>query len=181
VPTISAIAGLALHGGLELALSTHLRVFGSTAQVGLPETRLGITPGAGGTHRLPGIIGVTRARDLIITGRRVNGYEASLLGLADRLVEVLPRIVGEKTDIEVSGDGKEFLEVAKINVLSAAIQLAGEICNGSPCTLRAAIRAVDSATEQVENEQYEGLLLTADRDEALNAFVEKRTPLFTGR
>src|SRR5277367_419455 len=90
IPTISAISSTALGGGLELALCTHMRVLASTAQVGLPETRLGIIPGAGGTYRLPAIIGLGRARDLILTGRRVSGAEAYFLGIADRLVEVLP-------------------------------------------------------------------------------------------
>ena len=75
-----------------------MRVLASTAVVGLPETRLGILPGAGGTFRLPALIGLGRARDLILTGRRVTGAEAYFLGIADRLVEVVPK-VGE--------DGKE--------------------------------------------------------------------------
>ena len=66
IPTISAISSMALGGGLELALCTHLRVFGSSSTVGLPETRLAIIPGAGGTYRLPALIGPTRARDLIV-------------------------------------------------------------------------------------------------------------------
>ena len=63
---------MALGGGLELALSTHFRVLASTATVGLPETRLGIIPGAGGTYRLPALIGLPRTRDLVLTGRRVS-------------------------------------------------------------------------------------------------------------
>lgn len=90
IPTISAISSLALGGGLELALCTHLRVFASSSAVGLPETRLAIIPGAGGTYRLPSVIGVNRARDMILTGRRVTGPEAYFIGLCDRLVEVLP-------------------------------------------------------------------------------------------
>jgi methylglutaconyl-CoA hydratase len=81
-----------------LALCTHMRVMASTAVVGLPETRLGIIPGAGGTYRLPALIGLGRARDLILTGRRVTAAEAYFLGIADRLVEIVP---------QVSEDGKE--------------------------------------------------------------------------
>jgi methylglutaconyl-CoA hydratase len=92
IPTISAISSLALGGGLELALCTHMRVMASTAVVGLPETRLGIIPGAGGTYRLPALIGLGRARDLILTGRRVTAAEAYFLGIADRLVEVVPKV-----------------------------------------------------------------------------------------
>ncbi len=94
IPTISAISSLALGGGLELALSTNMRVLASTAIVGLPETRLGIIPGAGGTHRLPALIGLGRARDLILTGRRVTAAEAYFLGIADRLVEIVPQTGG---------------------------------------------------------------------------------------
>ena len=108
IPTISAISSLALGGGLELALSTHMRVMGSTAVVGLPETRLGIIPGAGGTFRLPALIGLGRARDLILTGRRVTGAEAYFLGIADRLVEIVPKI-GE--DGKEGEDREEFLRL----------------------------------------------------------------------
>ena len=81
-----------------MALCTHMRVMASTAIIGLPETRLGIIPGAGGTYRLPALIGLGRARDMILTGRRVSAAEAYFLGIVDRLVEVVP-VVGE--------DGKE--------------------------------------------------------------------------
>ncbi|RMZ76552.1 hypothetical protein DV737_g4757, partial [Chaetothyriales sp. CBS 132003] len=90
IPTISAISSVALGGGLELGLCTTFRVFGSTVTIGLPETRLAIIPGAGGTYRLPALIGPGRARDLILTGRRVSGPEAYFLGLCDRLVEITP-------------------------------------------------------------------------------------------
>ena len=69
-----------------------MRVLSSTAVVGLPETRLGIIPGAGGTYRLPALIGLGRARDMILTGRRVTAAEAYFLGIADRLVEVVPKL-----------------------------------------------------------------------------------------
>lgn len=81
VPTISSITSTAFGGGLELALCTHLRVFTSNAMVALPETRLAIIPGAGGSYRLPEMIGLARARDLILTGRRVAAPEAYFLGL----------------------------------------------------------------------------------------------------
>src|SRR5271168_1183302 len=132
IPTISAVSSLALGGGLELALCTHMRVFASTAQVGLPETRLGIIPGAGGTHRLPGLIGLSRARDLILTGRRVSGAEAYFLGIADRLVQVLPDEVGERQD------GKEgLLKRAGEEVLKEAVGLARGVCEGGPVAIRA--------------------------------------------
>jgi methylglutaconyl-CoA hydratase len=176
IPTISAVSSLALGGGLELALCTHMRVFASTAQVGLPETRLGIIPGAGGTYRLPALIGLGRARDLILTGRRVSAAEAYFLGIADRLVEVVPE---EGKDGE---DGKgELMKRAKEDVLKEAVRLAREICEGGPVAVRSALQAVGYAREEVENQMYERVVGTEDRNEALTAFREKRRPVFTGR
>ncbi|KAK0610004.1 ClpP/crotonase-like domain-containing protein [Bombardia bombarda] len=169
VPTISAISSLALGGGLELALSTHFRVLTSNATVGLPETRLGIIPGAGGTFRLPALIGVPRARDLIVTGRRVSAAEAYFLGLADRLVDVVP---------EDEAQAEEWR--ARRVVLSEAVRLAGECCEGGPVAVRAALRAVEEAREEVEVRMYERVVVTEDRDEALRAFGEKRRPVFKG-
>jgi methylglutaconyl-CoA hydratase len=174
IPTISAISSLALGGGLELALCTHMRVLASTAQVGLPETRLGILPGAGGTYRLPALIGLGRARDLILTGRRVSAAEAYFLGIADRLVEVLP----EEGKEEEKG---ELMTRAKEEVLREAVRLAGEICDGGPVAIRSALKAVGYAREEVENEMYERVVGTEDRNEALVAFREKRKPVFKGR
>jgi methylglutaconyl-CoA hydratase len=176
IPTISAVSSLALGGGLELALCTHMRVFASTAQVGLPETRLGIIPGAGGTYRLPALIGLGRARDIVLTGRRVSAAEAYFLGIADRLVEVLPE---EGKDGE---DGKkELMTRAREEVLKAAVVLAGEICEGAPVAIRSALQAVGYAREEVENKMYERVVETEDRNEALAAFREKRKPEFKGR
>jgi methylglutaconyl-CoA hydratase len=174
IPTISAISSLALGGGLELALCTHMRVLASTAQVGLPETRLGIIPGAGGTYRLPALIGLGRARDLILTGRRVSAAEAYFLGIADRLVEVLP----EEGKEEEKG---ELMKRAKEEVLREAVRLAGEICDGGPIAIRSALKAVGYAREEVENKMYERVVGTEDRNEALAAFREKRKPEFKGR
>ncbi|EKD12376.1 uncharacterized protein L3040_003620 [Drepanopeziza brunnea f. sp. 'multigermtubi'] len=176
VPTISAISSLALGGGLELALCTHMRVLASTAQVGLPETRLGIIPGAGGTYRLPAIIGLSRARDMILTGRRVSAAEAYFLGIADRLVEVRPEEGKEGEEHRA-----ELMAKAKDVVLSVAVRLAGEICAGGPVAVRGALKAVGYAREEVENEMYERVVGTEDRNEALVAFREKRTPVFKGR
>ncbi|KAG0632964.1 ClpP/crotonase-like domain-containing protein [Tuber brumale] len=165
IPTISAVSGLALGGGLELALATDLRVLGSRAQVGLPETRLGIIPGAGGTYRLPRLIGVSRAKDLIFTGRRVGAEEALELGLANRVVKISE---------EEGGEGME-------EVTSVAVDLAEEICRGGPLALRMGKQAVEGGCEDVENKAYEGVVATEDRDEALRAFREKRKPVFKGR
>ncbi|KAE8152679.1 ClpP/crotonase-like domain-containing protein [Aspergillus avenaceus] len=170
IPTISAVSSMALGGGLELALCTHLRVFGSSTTVGLPETRLAIIPGAGGTYRLPGIIGVNRARDLILTGRRVSGPESYFIGLCDRLVEILPE--------EEQKDG-----VARDKVLRESIKLAMDICEGGPVAIKQALQAVNDYQkgEKAENEAYAGVVETEDRFEALRAFAEKRKPAFRGR
>ncbi|KAF7714383.1 Uncharacterized protein PECH_008748 [Penicillium ucsense] len=170
IPTISAISSMALGGGLELALCTHLRVFGSSCTVGLPETRLAIIPGAGGTYRLPALIGPTRARDLILTGRRVSGPESYFIGLCDRLVEVTPE--------EGQQEG-----VAREKVLRESIKLALDICEGGPIALKQALLAVQGSTlgEVSENRAYEGVIETEDRYEALRAFAEKRKPVFRGR
>jgi enoyl-CoA hydratase len=84
-PTIAAVGGMALGGGLELALACTLRVASGGARLGVPEVRLGLLPGAGGTQRLPRLIGRSRALDLLLTGRAVSGEEALRLGLVDRL------------------------------------------------------------------------------------------------
>jgi methylglutaconyl-CoA hydratase len=170
VPTISAVSSTALGGGLELALCTHLRVFGSSSMVGLPETRLAIIPGAGGTYRLPGVVGVNRARDLILTGRRVSGPESYFIGLCDRLVEILPE--------EEQKEG-----VARDKVLRESIKLALDICEGGPIAIKQALQAVNGYQrgEEAENEAYAGVIETEDRYEALRAFAEKRKPAFRGR
>ena len=170
IPTISSIDSTALGGGLELALCTHLRVFGSTATVGLPETRLALIPGAGGTYRLPRLIGVNRARDMILTGRRVSGAEAYFIGLCDRLVEVVPEEMGKPG-------------IAREKVLKEAVELAMRISEGGPVAIKHALKVVDvfEGGEQVENAAYGHVLQTHDRIEALKAFVERRKPAFRGR
>ncbi|KAK6865237.1 hypothetical protein PG995_001765 [Apiospora arundinis] len=161
IPTISAISSMALGGGLELALSTHFRVLASTATIGLPETRLGIIPGAGGTYRLPALIGVGRARDLILTGRRVSAPEAYFLGIADRLVEVLPEDERDALDQGAEPQKGEPSAMATPGAPAGA--------------------AVAWAREEKENAMYERVVKTEDRDEALLAFKEKRRPVFKGR
>lgn len=185
IPTISAISSIALGGGLELALATHFRVLSSQAVIGLPETRLGILPGAGGTYRLTNLIGPSRARDLILTGRRVSAPEAYFLGIADRLVEVMPdseEQAKEWEGMEEEERNQAILSQARRGVLSESVRLAGEICEGGPVAIRAALGAVGrEASEEVENRMYERVVGTEDRDEALRAFAEKRKPVFRGR
>lgn len=179
VPTISAISSRALGGGLELALCTHFRVLTSNAVVSLPETRLGIIPGAGGTHRLPRLIGLGRARDMIVTGRSVSAAEAYFLGLADRLVEVLPP---DEQAASNSGEKEAaLLAAAREAALTEAVRLASQICEGGPIGVRAALQAVREPSQETENKMYERVVGTEDRNEALKAFAEKRKPVFTGR
>ncbi|MCJ1432486.1 hypothetical protein MMC27_001843 [Xylographa pallens] len=166
IPTITALSSLALGGGLELALTTNLRIFASSALVALPETRLGIIPGAGGTYRLPALVGPSRALDMLLTGRRVGGAEAYFWGLCERLVEV-----GDEEGMQKG--------VARARTLQGAVDVALGICEGGPAAVKAVLRAVGRG-EEVENAEYEGVVGTRDRDEALRAFAEKRKPVFKG-
>jgi enoyl-CoA hydratase/carnithine racemase len=161
-PFVAAINGAALGGGLELALACDLRVVAEGAEVGLPEVGLGIIPGAGGTVRLPRVVGVARAKDLILTGRRVGAAEALAMGLVSR-VAPLARLREE------------------------ALALAELVARNAPISLRQAKRAVDGGFDlpldealAFENRLYQDCLASKDRIEALRAFAEKRPPVFTG-
>ncbi|KDQ64332.1 hypothetical protein JAAARDRAFT_118746 [Jaapia argillacea MUCL 33604] len=164
MPTIAAIDGPALGGGLELALACDLRVAGhSVSKIGLPETRLGIIPGAGGTQRVTRLLGLSKAKDLIFTARMLSATEALQCGLVDY----------------VSAEGSTAYD--------RALQLAGTIAENAPLALRAAKQAISRAPElalesglDFERASYEPLLKSLDRLEALEAFKEKRRPVFRG-
>jgi len=158
--SIAAVDGLALGGGLELALACTLRVAGPRAKLGLPEVKLGLIPGAGGTQRLPQLVGRGRALDIMLTARQVPADEAKQIGLVDRLTD---------------GD-----------VLEAALELAGELTDGIslPAQL-AVVRAVDAAFEmplargiEFEAQQEQGLFENGEAAEGISAFVAKRRPAF---
>jgi methylglutaconyl-CoA hydratase len=161
-PTIAAVEGYALAGGFELALACDLIVASRAATFGLPEVRVGIFPGGGSTQTLTWIAGPARARDLILTGRRISGAEAEAWGIVARVAEP-----GE--------------------ALAGAIALAEAIGEGAPLGIRqarAAIRASHRALAEglaAENELYETVLRSEDRIEGFRAFAEKRRPRFTGR
>jgi enoyl-CoA hydratase/carnithine racemase len=159
---VAAVNGAALGGGLELALACDLRVMSEGAEVGLPEVGLGIIPGAGGTARLPRIVGVGRAKDLILTARRVGAAEALALGLVSRITPA----------------GR---------VREEAVALAEQVARNAPISLRQAKRAVDGGFDlpldealALENRLYQDCLASQDRVEALRAFAEKRAPAFRG-
>lgn len=167
IPSIACVSGLALGGGLELALCCHFRVFSRNATVALPETRLAIIPGAGGTFRLPKVVGECHALDMILTGRRVQATEAFKMGMCSRLIDV----------DECSSADTHVLREA---TLEAGISLAKVIAAGGPVAIRAALRAVLSTSEEAENAAYDVVLTTDDRLRALDSFAKKCSPSFVG-
>lgn len=161
---LAAINGVAFGGGTELALSCDLRVAAPNAELGLTEVKLGIIPGGGGTQRLSRLIGPGRAKDLILTGRRVKADEAFSLGLVNRVAK------------DAAG------------LLSEAVALAEQVTSGAPIAVGAAKHAIDEglsleldAALALEQEKYALTLKTEDRLEGLRAFAEKRAPRFTGK
>ena len=153
-PTVAAITGYALGGGLELALACDFRVCGQDAKVGQPEILLGIIPGAGGTQRLPRLIGPSRAKDLIFSGRFVDATEALAIGLVDQVVPP-----GE--------------------VYDAARAMLSRYVGGPGLALRAAKEAIDRGLNvdldtglQLERLQFCGLFATDDRAAGMASFVE---------
>lgn len=167
---IAALNGSAFGGGTELALSCDLRMMTEEAVMRLTEVRLGIIPGAGGTQRLPRLIGKSRAKEMILTARPVGAKEAMDIGLVHKVV---PR----------SCDGE--MEHRELN--AAARTWAREIAGAAPLSLRAAKQAIDdgfdtnlSAGLAVETRAYLQLLNSRDRLEGLAAFAEKREPVYTG-
>lgn len=162
VPVIAAVEGPAMAGGFELALACDLIVAAETAVFALPEVRVGIFPGGGSTQTLTWLVGPARARDVILTGRRLSATEAEVWGIASRVVE----------------PGQ---------ALPAAVELAAIVAEGAPIAIRQAKVAVRGAHRALveglvaENELYEEVLVSQDRREGFRAFAEKRKPRFTGR
>jgi enoyl-CoA hydratase/carnithine racemase len=163
VPTIAAVRGVAAGGGCEIALACDLRLLAEGAKIGLRETALAILPGAGGTQRLPRLIGPSRAKRWIFTARMHDAREALADGAADDVV-------------------------ADADLDARARDLARTLAANGPVALRLAKRAIDGGADlplgpalALEWECYQGVLGTEDRLEALRAFAEKRPPAFRGR
>jgi len=163
-PVVAALNGVALGGGLELALVCDLRVAAPHAVLGLPETSLGIIPGAGGTQRIGRIVGEARAKEMILLNRRLSADEALAWGLVNR---VTPK------GTSVLDDTLAFIE---------------PIANGAPIAQAAALEAIDRSFDttlelglELEKVSYDKTLVSKDRLEALAALAEKRKPVYTGR
>ncbi|EEY64059.1 enoyl-CoA hydratase/isomerase family, putative [Phytophthora infestans T30-4] len=162
MPTIAAIEGAALGGGMEMALACDLRIAGAKAILGFPETSLAILPGAGGTQRASRLIGISKAKELIFTSRRLNSESAEKVGLVDYAVP----------------EGKAY---------DKALELAREILPNGPVGVRMAKEAIMRGSEvdiasgmAIENACYAQVIPTKDRIEGLVAFKEKRKPQYNG-
>jgi enoyl-CoA hydratase/carnithine racemase len=153
-PVVAAITGYALGGGLELALCADFRVMGENARVGQPEILLGIIPGAGGTQRLPRLVGPARAKDIVFTGRFVGADEALAIGLVDKVVP-------------------------DDQVYEAARELVARYAGGPALALRAAKQAIDDGLDvdlatglEIERLHFAGLFATEDQRTGMRSFVE---------
>ena len=162
VPTIAAIQADALGGGLELALCSDLRVVDERAKLGLPEVRLGVMPGSGGTQRLPRLVGIAKAKELVLMGEIISAAEAAEIGLVNR----------------VAPAGR---------ALDEAMAMAGTIATRGPIAVREAKRALDLAGDMTldeglahELDASERIFASQDMLEGAQAFFDKRAPRFSG-
>ena len=153
-PVVAAVTGYALGGGCELALTADYRVCGDNAKLGQPEIKLGVIPGAGGTQRLARLVGPSRAKDIVFTGRFVDAAEALRIGLVDRVV-------------------------APDDVYGAAREWAEQFARGPAYALRAAKEAIDRGLEvdlatglAIERHQFAALFATEDRGIGMRSFIE---------
>lgn len=162
-PTIAAVNGYALGGGTELILATDIRILADSARLGLPEITLGLFPGAGGTQRIIRQVPLCRAKEIMFTGEQISAQEAVAIGLANKVVP-------------------------KAEVMTAAREMAARMVSKSPLVLKLLKRTLNSGGEMplsaalAHEQAMIGLVLdTADSKEGCGAFLEKRTPKFTGR
>ena len=161
-PTIAVINGVAFGGGLEMALACDLRIAADQVLMGLVETSLAIIPGAGGTQRLPRVVGKARAKELIFTARRITAKEAERIGLVNEVV-------------------------LRKRLTDRAMEVAQEIAANGPLALAQAKYAINAGSEVgihegllIESRCYDNIIPTKDRLEGLKAFREKRKPHYTG-
>ncbi|MDZ7790606.1 MAG: enoyl-CoA hydratase-related protein [Xanthomonadales bacterium] len=162
-PVIAAINGFALGGGMELALGCHLRIASDNARLGLPEIKLGIMPGFGGTQRLLRLVGTTRALEMALTGDPVTAERAEQLGIVNRVV-------------------------ARDQLQSAVDELTGQLAKAAPEAVRGILQAVNQGADAdmntglaLETARFALCCSTEDMKEGTGAFLEKRAPEFTGR
>jgi len=162
-PIIAAIHGAALGGGLELAMSCHLRFVTESAKLGLPELQLGLIPGFGGTQRLPRYVGVAKAAEMMFTSEPISGTEAVQWGLANRA----------------------FTDEA---LLEETLKVAKKIAKKSPVALKAAIQTLQYAKHasfyegiEAEAKSFGTVFVSEDAKEGIQAFIAKREPVFTGK
>jgi methylglutaconyl-CoA hydratase len=162
-PVVAALNGAAFGGGLELALACDLRVAAPHAVLALPETSLGIIPAAGGTQRLPRLVGLAKAMELVLLGTRLTAAEAFALGIVNRV------------------------SAAGIGVLDDTLAWLAPVLDGAPIAMRAALEALRASVAlplaeglAAERHAYEACLVSEDRKEALAAFAQKRKPAFRG-
>jgi enoyl-CoA hydratase len=162
-PVIAAVNGVALGGGTELALACDIRIASSNATMGLTETRLAIIPGAGGTQRLPRLVGKGKAKELIFMGQRIDAAEALRIGLVNRTCE-------------------------PADLLNEAVAMAKTICEAGPIAIEQAKYAINAGLETdlhtglaIESNAYWITIPTEDRLEGLAAFREKRKPVYKGK
>jgi enoyl-CoA hydratase len=175
-PVIAAVNGFALGGGCELALACHLRIASENAQFGLPEVKLGIIPGYGGTLRLPRIVGKGRALELMLTAQFIRAEEAYRIGLVNKLVRRPEAVEGQEAPSQ-----KDAL-MAEARLMMATIIANGPIALGLAieCTTRGLEMSVDDGLA-MESNLFGLLAATDDMREGMNAFLEKRKAEFKGR
>lgn len=162
-PIIAAVNGFALGGGCELAMSCHIRIASKNAKFGQPEVNLGIIPGYGGTQRLPRLIGMGRAIELILTGKMIDAEEAYRIGLVNKVVEYE-------------------------NLMEEAKKLLNQIIEKAPIAVESALNCIISGMEvekemglKLEASHFATLFSTSDMKEGVEAFIQKRKPEFKGK